>query len=258
MSIKLMSAIWENPPVSGSSLLMLLALADNANDQGMCWPSIKYLAHKCALSERQAQRDLRELETKGLLRTEQRKSKAGDNCSNLYTLLPSPPNEGVDAPPVSTVTPPSANHVTLNHQLTPNEPLQNPSTDSAPSGPDAPPPLREVFREIHERLGKTKNRQAVLRQAYVNWFGDGDVPDYGRLGAVARQVGGAGRLLELMFQLVPRPPTGDILAYILAAYGPKARRGDSGVAHVYEESGEAIRRYMEKANGEHTIDRADV
>ena len=41
-------------------------------------------------------------------------------------------------------------------------------------------------------------------------------PAYGYLGKVAKQVGGAGRLADLLWQHSTRPPTGDLLAYIRA------------------------------------------
>lgn len=52
MSIKLMSLVWENGPTSSTDRFVLLALADNANDQGRCWPSYQTIAAKCAMSRR--------------------------------------------------------------------------------------------------------------------------------------------------------------------------------------------------------------
>lgn len=62
MSIKYMTCVWESDrPWAGSVLLVMLALADYANDDGYCWPSIGSVARKCRLSERQAQRIIRDL-----------------------------------------------------------------------------------------------------------------------------------------------------------------------------------------------------
>jgi hypothetical protein len=44
-----------------------------------------------------------------------------------------------------------------------------------------------------------------------------DVPDFGRIGATAKKVGGWGRLAELLWQHSARPPSGDVLSYIEAA-----------------------------------------
>ncbi len=41
--------------------LVLLALADYANDRRECWPSVQHLARRCRLSVRQVQRVLNKL-----------------------------------------------------------------------------------------------------------------------------------------------------------------------------------------------------
>lgn len=63
MSIKLMSRVWESSRYSGERLLLMLAIADSANEaNGMiCWPSIRYLAHKIRASERYTRTLIREL-----------------------------------------------------------------------------------------------------------------------------------------------------------------------------------------------------
>jgi len=63
-----MNAVWENALVDGRRLLLLLALADNCSDEGMCYPSIKYLADKTRQSERNVQYSLRFLEGEGLIK----------------------------------------------------------------------------------------------------------------------------------------------------------------------------------------------
>ena len=50
MSIKRMTAVWEHSQHKGSALLLLLAMADNADDQGYCWPGIEYLATKIRMT----------------------------------------------------------------------------------------------------------------------------------------------------------------------------------------------------------------
>ena len=61
MSIELMTRVWKFSSHRGTSLLLLLSLADYANDEGICWPSITTLAHKCRLSPRQTQRLIQKL-----------------------------------------------------------------------------------------------------------------------------------------------------------------------------------------------------
>ena len=61
MSIKGMTAIWEYADQEGSALLLLLALADFANDEGVCWPAVGTLAKKIRLKKRQTQNLLEKL-----------------------------------------------------------------------------------------------------------------------------------------------------------------------------------------------------
>jgi hypothetical protein len=62
MSIKIMNAVWQLSKQKGTPLLLMIAIADNANDTGEAWPGIEYLAHKIRMSERQTQRLVRDLE----------------------------------------------------------------------------------------------------------------------------------------------------------------------------------------------------
>lgn len=52
MSIKIMTSVWENSKARGTCLLLLIALADSANDEGISWPSQKTLAKKIRMSDR--------------------------------------------------------------------------------------------------------------------------------------------------------------------------------------------------------------
>jgi len=64
-----MSWVWEHAPVSGNELLILLAIADHASDDGSdAWPSIETLAKKCRLSERTIQRAIKSLAERGQIR----------------------------------------------------------------------------------------------------------------------------------------------------------------------------------------------
>jgi len=50
MSIYRMAAVWKDSGHKGSALLLLLALADNADDDGFCWPGIEHLAAKIRMT----------------------------------------------------------------------------------------------------------------------------------------------------------------------------------------------------------------
>ena len=67
--------------------LVLMALADAADNQGVCWPSISTLAKKCSVSTRTVQRSLRVLIDSGLLTADSRRRRDGSSTSNRYRLL---------------------------------------------------------------------------------------------------------------------------------------------------------------------------
>ncbi|WP_440514452.1 helix-turn-helix domain-containing protein [Serratia sarumanii] len=66
--------------------LVLLKLADNASDQGECWPSVPYIAEQCEISERSVQNHIRQLVKDGLVRIEKRLAENGLNRSNVYHI----------------------------------------------------------------------------------------------------------------------------------------------------------------------------
>jgi hypothetical protein len=65
MSVKIMSRVWEKSTNGGSQLLLLLAIADNANDGGVAWPGQIYLANKIKMSKRSIPRIASKLKTNG-------------------------------------------------------------------------------------------------------------------------------------------------------------------------------------------------
>ena len=66
--------------------LVLMSLADAADDQGVCWPSVPTLARMCCISTRTVQRIVGELMEAGLLRAEPRFRKDRSRSSNRYCL----------------------------------------------------------------------------------------------------------------------------------------------------------------------------
>ncbi|MFZ3484257.1 helix-turn-helix domain-containing protein [Sphingomonas sp. 3-13AW] len=84
MSIRIMSAVWALP-LADSEKLVLLALADCANDDGVCWPSIAALVRKCSKSDRTIQAAIKSLAAAGHLSRLERPGKGV-----LYTIHPTP------------------------------------------------------------------------------------------------------------------------------------------------------------------------
>ena len=58
MSIALMTAVWKCGPQKQTDRMVLLALADYANERGECWPAISSLMARTCMSDRGVQRVL--------------------------------------------------------------------------------------------------------------------------------------------------------------------------------------------------------
>ncbi len=113
-----MTWVWEQSPVGGNERLTLLAIADNASDDGTnAWPSLATLARKTRLDER----TVRRLQDGGHLRVE---VAAGPSGTNRYAVLMSTPGnlppgqddprsdcpQDIQASPPDTVAPPTPGH----------------------------------------------------------------------------------------------------------------------------------------------------
>jgi hypothetical protein len=84
MSIEVMSRVWQRSRQAGDALLVLLAIADFADDCGVAYPSVPTLARKARLSERQVQRVIGELIVAEELRVEPGQ---GRHASHLYRVI---------------------------------------------------------------------------------------------------------------------------------------------------------------------------
>lgn len=68
MSVRIMAEVFDRYPGGGTELLLALAIADHAHDDGTnVYPSVKRLAEKTRQSERSVQYHLRKMETDGWL-----------------------------------------------------------------------------------------------------------------------------------------------------------------------------------------------
>lgn len=92
MSIRVMSLVWEHSKQQGSALLVLLAIADFADDDGYCYPSVERLAHKSRMSVRNVRYILRQLEESGELVIERG---GGRHRTNRYRVMLPPSEEAI-------------------------------------------------------------------------------------------------------------------------------------------------------------------
>lgn len=178
-----MTAVW-SLQLPDSEKLVLLALADCANDEGYCWPSMATLATKCSKSDRTVQASIKALVNAGHLT---RNEIVGKGCS--YTVHPTPeaasppkplrpakaaPPKPVRETPEAASDKPSLNH----HASTEASPPTKPRAKSAPRVrmPADWKPVRfadgTVAREIIDRRGREWGQIAL--ESFRNWAVNAD------------------------------------------------------------------------------------
>lgn len=166
MSIRIMSQVWESGPEDRGELLVMLALADFADDRGRCWPSIATIAKRARMTTRSAQRILRKLQDDGAVKISTGSARHG--C-NEYVLTPDArvtpdtmsPLTPVSPPPDARVTPPltpASPEPSLNHQ--------EPSILScALSAPDREPDrFQDFWDQYPHRNGAKKGKEAARKR----------------------------------------------------------------------------------------------
>lgn len=81
MAIELMNRIWWREDLDASEKLVLLSLADRADDEGVCWYAVETICRKSSLSRRGVQKVLARLCARQLLRKVHR-----HDLSNYYVI----------------------------------------------------------------------------------------------------------------------------------------------------------------------------
>jgi len=123
-----MARVWELSRHSGTHLLMMLAIADFADDDGNAYPAVATLATKCRMKERNARYLLQELAASGELAVKRNKGPMGVNryrivlpppLQHIAPLQPSAPLQPIAATPAMDCRQPLqriAPEPSLNHQ----------------------------------------------------------------------------------------------------------------------------------------------
>lgn len=127
MSVEAITWAFSVQNLSSSMKLVLIALADNADQDFKCWPAVETISKKTCLSERAVHANLVKLVDAGLLKKEQRFNKNGQT-SNMYYLqkgmneVHTPPARGAVTPLHEIHPPPArgADEPSINHQLKPS------------------------------------------------------------------------------------------------------------------------------------------
>lgn len=83
MSTIIMSQCWPLQGLSVTQKAVLISLADQANDDGVCWPAVGTIAARCCMSPRAVRTAMDHLEAVGLLTRDRR-----FNSSTVYNVTP--------------------------------------------------------------------------------------------------------------------------------------------------------------------------
>ncbi len=158
-----MSACWPLQGMSPAQKAVLISLADQANDQGVCWPAVDSIAMRCCLSKRAVQQAIKWLRGAGIVSVEERQGR-----STMYSVTPAayaPPQEmhpgsictpAANAPtPADAAPPPPQDLHPTPADAAPRtviEPTREPSGEPSPlptrSGPAAGEALQEACRSV--------------------------------------------------------------------------------------------------------------
>lgn len=164
MSVHVLDLVWRRSAHKGSDLLLMLAIADNANDGGVAWPGIEHLSSKSRLSERAVQYAVSRLLDGDELTLVRR---GGGSQSNVYrveieTLRGKPPRK--HCTPAKTAPAQVAHEKT---QPAAPEPSVEPSGETA-SPPIVPPADFETWLAHHERVtGRKPPRPGTQARKHI-------------------------------------------------------------------------------------------
>jgi hypothetical protein len=150
-----MARVWADSRHAGTDLLMLLAIADFADDDGNAYPAVGTLAAKCRMGARNAIYILRALEASGEL---QILINQGPKGANRYRIV-------LDALGVQPTAP-------LQHSAPLQSSVATPATHcTKPLQPIAPEPSLTIKEppESAKRRGRSKSEELTFTEWHSRW-----------------------------------------------------------------------------------------
>ncbi|EJC8212628.1 helix-turn-helix domain-containing protein [Cronobacter sakazakii] len=150
--------------------LVLIKLADNANDNGECWPSYQHIADHCECSKSAVKEHISALIKLGLMTKENRLgvNNGKGNTSNVYRLhLTSTPVPSESTPPVPPKTSGGSSESTpVSSESTPVSSESTPvSSESTPPVPPAGTRTSHSFEPVKEPL-ESKKKSTVMPEGF--------------------------------------------------------------------------------------------
>jgi hypothetical protein len=159
MAVMLMAKAFNIKVGNAGKKLVLLKLADNANDKGECWPSYQHIADQCEISKRSAMNYINSLIDDGLIRKQVRKGPKG-NSTNVYVLSLGGENA---APHGANGSPPSE------RAAPPSERAAPPSERAAPGGSEpAAPGISHSFESVNESVTSASDESDLPSAEFVS------------------------------------------------------------------------------------------
>ncbi len=156
MSVHITSRAWKTEGLSMTQKIVLVKLADNASDQGQCWPSVPTIAKECSCTERAVYSAIKELERLGHIT---RRIRSG--TSTVYMVNP-----------CTTFTPETDSPLNDIHP-TP-EPTSPPPLNVVHTTPErrSPKPSRTVKRTIKEPSESLQLpfESEVFKNQWADWI----------------------------------------------------------------------------------------
>jgi len=159
---------WAMEQITGSpaAKLVLVKLADNANEEGLCWPSVGLIVRHTELSERTVREHLRGLAENGLVEVQARVTAKGQ-ASNVYQL---------NVPRQVNVRPLAATAPSPRSSRTPSlrQSHRRPAAAAGPiEEPSIEPSLNPVPIVPHALTARAERLcQAIGKTKFDAWFGD--------------------------------------------------------------------------------------
>jgi hypothetical protein len=169
VSFKVTNWVWSRSESRNGARLVMLALADRADDNGYCWPSIDDLAERTKLSPRAVQKAIAALAELGELDVE---NGGGRHRSNRYRIVPKPrTSDGVTGEEPrqndgeSTAETPNSAPETPNFEAeTPNFETRNPVQSS-------PEPFNEPTENRQRNLPARRAERTPSDDLFDEWWG---------------------------------------------------------------------------------------
>ncbi|GGQ83486.1 helix-turn-helix domain-containing protein [Streptomyces flaveolus] len=236
MSFKVTNWVWARSESRNGARLVMLALADRADDNGFCWPSIDDLAERTKLSPRAVQKAIAVLAELGELDVE---NGGGRHRSNRYRIVPKPrtsdgvtdqeprTNDGVSteetphfAPETPNFEAETPNFETGNPVQSSPEPVIEPTEnrqENLPARRTNRGPADELLDEWWEQYGRrTAQAKRTIRQAIADALTNGIDPTelraaLARLGENSKPV--TGGTLQFAFAELRKPTGADVIPF---------------------------------------------